>query len=125
MQSFRRLKKLWSRRNMFPDIILILIYTCVDYLHNHNKTTCTHAYGYIKFAKIDKGNGACLTETAIYKVQRGVTKKIHMQELWFLRSVRRLLSLIFVGSFMKIYRKVFFQVREWTRFCDGKTGGLP
>ena len=42
MQSFRRLKKLWSRRNMFPDIILIFIYKCDDCLHNHNKTTCRH-----------------------------------------------------------------------------------
>ena len=34
-----------------------------------------------------------VAETAIYKVQRGVTKKIHMQELWFLRSARRPIKL--------------------------------
>ena len=33
------------------------------------------------------------TETAIYKVQRGITKKLYIQELWFLRSARRLMLL--------------------------------
>ena len=41
MQSYRRLKKLWSRRNMFPDIILFFIYKCVDLLHKYYKITCT------------------------------------------------------------------------------------
>ena len=38
-----------------------------------------------------------VTETAIYKDQRGVTKKIHMQKLCFLRSAHRPIKiLIFV-----------------------------
>ena len=32
-----------------------------------------------------------VTETATYKVQRGITKTIYIQELWFLRSVYRLM----------------------------------
>ena len=32
-----------------------------------------------------------VTETATYKVQRGITKKIYIQELWFLRSAHRLM----------------------------------
>ena len=31
-----------------------------------------------------------VTETATYKVQRGITQKIYIQELWFLRSAHRL-----------------------------------
>ena len=29
-----------------------------------------------------------VTKTATYKVQRGITLKIYIQELWFLRSAR-------------------------------------
>ena len=32
-----------------------------------------------------------VTETATYKVQRGITNKINVQELWFLRSTHRLM----------------------------------
>ena len=31
------------------------------------------------------------TETAPYKVQRGITQKLYIQELWFLRSAHRLM----------------------------------
>ena len=59
-----------------------------------------------------------VTETAIYKVQRGVTKKIHMQELWFLHSARHPIKL---NIRMKFHEDILnaFQVRERTRFCDG------
>ena len=30
-----------------------------------------------------------VTETAFYKVKRGITKKIYIQELWFLQSAHR------------------------------------
>ena len=30
-----------------------------------------------------------VTETATYKIQRGITKKKYIQELWFLQSARR------------------------------------
>ena len=61
-----------------------------------------------------------VTETAIYKVQRGVTKKIHKQELWFLSSARRPIKL---NIRMKFHEDILngFQVRERTRFCDGQT----
>ena len=42
-------------------------------------------------------------ETAIHKVQRGVTKKIHMQELCFLRSARRPIKLNIRMKFLMIY----------------------
>ena len=32
-----------------------------------------------------------VTETATYKVQRGITQKIYIQELWFLPSAHRLM----------------------------------
>ena len=32
-----------------------------------------------------------VTETDTYIVQRGITKKIYIQELWFLRSAHRLM----------------------------------
>ena len=39
-------------------------------------------------------SGLFLTTTAIYKVQRGITK-IHNQELWFLHSARRRICMKF------------------------------
>ena len=53
-----------------------------------------------------------------YKVQRGVTKKIHKQELWFLCFARRPNKLDII---MKFHEEIlnYFQVREQTRFCDG------
>ena len=42
-----------------------------------------------------------LTATAIYKVQRGITK-IHNQELWFLHSARRRTEINICISFMKM-----------------------
>ena len=50
-----------------------------------------------------------VTETATYKVQRGITLKIYIQELWFLRSAHRL---ILVEDLLN-----GFQVAEQTRFC--------
>ena len=32
-----------------------------------------------------------VTETATYKAQRGITQKVYIQELWFLRSAHRLM----------------------------------
>ena len=56
MQSFRRHKKLWSRRNVFPDITLIFVYRCVDYLYNHDNLlrlrADMHSYVYINSLNI-------------------------------------------------------------------------
>ena len=54
----------------------------------------------------------------------GVTKKIHKQELWFLRSVRRPIKL---NIRMKLREDILngFQVRERTLFGDGQTDGRP
>ena len=61
-----------------------------------------------------------VTETIIYKVQRGVAKKIHMQELCFLRSARRPTKL---NIRMKFHEDILsvLEVRERTLFCDGWT----
>ena len=50
------------------------------------------------------------------------TKKIYIQELWFLRSAHRTMM---VNIYMKFYEDILnsFQVTEWTRFCDGQTDG--
>ena len=51
-----------------------------------------------------------------YKVQMGITLKIYIQELWFVRSARRLM--LFNIS-MKFHEDILnrFQVTERTRFC--------
>ena len=52
-----------------------------------------------------------VTETATYKVQRGVPQKIYIQELWFLRSANRLML---VNISMKFHEGILndFQVTE-------------
>ena len=54
-------------------------------------------------------------ETATYKVQRGITLKIYIQELRFLHSARRLML---VNISMKFHEDILngFQVTEPTRF---------
>ena len=42
-------------------------------------------------------------ETATYKVQRDVTPKVSIQELWFLHSACRLMLVNICISFMKIF----------------------
>ena len=51
--------------------------------------------------------------TASYKIQRGVTKQIHIQELWLLCSARRLLVL---NTCMEFYEHILngFKVIERT-----------
>ena len=51
-----------------------------------------------------------------YKVKRGITKKIHKQELWFLHSACRLLVF---NICMKFHEDILksFKVIERTRFC--------
>ena len=48
-----------------------------------------------------------VTETATCKVQRGITLTIYIQELWFLRSARRLMWVNIFWRFMKISWMVF------------------
>ena len=64
-----------------------------------------------------------VTETATYKVQRGITKQIYIQELWFLRSAHRLML---VNISMKLHEDILngFKVTERARFCDGQTDRL-
>ena len=52
-----------------------------------------------------------VTETATYKVQRGITQSIYIQELWFLRSAHRL---ILVNISMMFHESILngFQVTE-------------
>ena len=60
-----------------------------------------------------------VTETATYKNQRGITQKINIQKLWFLRSAHRLML---VSISMTFHEDILnrFQVTERTRFCDGQ-----
>ena len=53
-------------------------------------------------------------ETATYKVQRGIIRKVQPQELWFLRSAR---CLMLINIFMKFHECVLngFWVTERTR----------
>ena len=55
-------------------------------------------------------------ETATQKVQRDVTKKVSLQELWFLRSAYRLML---VNICMKFHEDILngFKVTEPTRLC--------
>ena len=61
-----------------------------------------------------------VTKTAIYKVQRGITQNIDIQELWFLRYAQRLM---FFNIYMTFHEDILngFQVIERIRFCDGQT----
>ena len=43
-----------------------------------------------------------LSQIATYKVQKDITQKVSIQELWFLHNACCLMLLIFVCSFMKI-----------------------
>ena len=56
--------------------------------------------------------------TANYKLQRDVTQKIHIQELWFLHSACHLLVL---NICMKLYEYILniSKVIERKRFCHG------
>ena len=56
--------------------------------------------------------------TANYKLQRDVSQKIHIQELWFLHSACHLLVL---NICMKFYEYILnsSKVIERTRFCHG------
>ena len=56
-------------------------------------------------------------ETANYKLQRDVTKKTHIQELWFLHSAYHLLVL---NICMKFYEYILnsSKVIERTQFCQ-------
>ena len=47
---------------------------------------------------------------------KGITKKIHIQELWFVRSARRLM-LVNISMTFHEYILNGFQVTERTRFC--------
>ena len=40
-----------------------------------------------------------VTETATYKVQRGITQQIYIQHLWFLRSAHRLMLITISVTF--------------------------
>ena len=52
-----------------------------------------------------------VTETATYKVQRGITQKLYTQELWLLRSAHRLML---VNIFLTFHEDILnsFQVTE-------------
>ena len=65
--------------------------------------------------KLQSGHDFVL-ETATYKVQRGITKKIHKQELWFLHCACRHMML---NICMKFHEDILkgFKVKELTRFC--------
>ena len=58
-----------------------------------------------------------VTETATYKVQRGITHKIYIQELWFLRSAHRLML---VNISMTVHEDILngFQVIQSYRADD-------
>ena len=60
--------------------------------------------------KLESGHDF-VAETATYKVQRGITKNIYIQELWFLRSVHRLML---VNISMTFHENILngFQVTE-------------
>ena len=57
------------------------------------------------------------TETATYKVQRGITQKICIQKLWFLRCAHRLML---VTISMTFHEDILngFQVTERTALCS-------
>ena len=53
------------------------------------------------------------------RVQRGITQKVKIQELWFLRSTRRIML---VNIFIKFHEDTLngFQVTERKRLCVGQ-----
>ena len=54
-----------------------------------------------------------VTETATYKVQRGIAQKTYIQELWFLRSAHHLMLVDISMRFLE-YILNCFQVTERT-----------
>ena len=50
------------------------------------------------------------------EVQKSITKKIYIQELWFLHSAPH-------SMLIKFHEDILngFQATEWTRVCDGRT----
>ena len=54
------------------------------------------------------------------KIPRKIIQKVKMQELWFLRSARRLML---IDIYMKFLENILdrFQVIGRTRFCDGQS----
>ena len=55
--------------------------------------------------------------TANYQLQRDVTQKIHIQELWFLHSACHLLVLNICMKFHEYILNIS-KVTEWTQFCQ-------
>ena len=60
-----------------------------------------------------------VTETTNYKVQRCITHKTYIQELWFLHSAHRP---ILINIYMNIHEDILngFQNTERAQFCDGQ-----
>ena len=52
------------------------------------------------------------------KIPREIIQKVQMQELWFLCSA---CHLMLIDIYMKFVEDILnrFQVKEWTRFCEG------
>ena len=68
----------------------------------------------LKGFKAIERSGFC-HRTATYKVQRDITKNLHIQELRFLRSARRPMS---INISMKFHEDILNEfVIERTRFC--------
>ena len=61
-----------------------------------------------------------VTETATYKVQRGITQQKYIQDLWFLRSAHRLMLITISVTFHEDILNGF-QVTMWTRISDRQT----
>ena len=77
---------------------------------------CIKFYEYILNSSKDIERTRFCQETATKKVQRDVTQKVSIQELWFLCSACRL---IVVNICMKFHEDTLnsFQVTERMRFC--------
>ena len=77
---------------------------------------------YVKFHKniLISFNVIERTGHSFLQGSKGVTKKIHTQELWFLRFARRPIKL---NIRMKFHEDILnvFQVKRRTRFCDERT----
>ena len=61
-----------------------------------------------------QGGRDFVLETATYKVQKGITQNVYIQELWFLRSAR---CLMLVNILLKFHEGILngFWVTERTR----------
>ena len=125
MTGFKVIEQTWfwhrtanynSQRDVTQKIYIQELWFLHSACHLLVLNICIMFYEYILNSSKDiEWTGFC-QETATEKVQRDVTQKVSIQELWFLHSACRLML---VNICMKFHEDTLngFKVTEQTRFC--------